>query len=182
MGDLPAFHTLGNLSRLSLPQTALFCSQKCPGDLILKAYDTAKQLREQGQATISGFQSPIEKDLLPILLRGKQPVVHCLARRLENMRIPVAYLKPLQEGRLLVMAPEGVARYPRLTEESAELRNRAMAELRARILVIHAHPGGMLERLCRGWLAEGKEVYALESPNNQGLFALGAGVWGGNCG
>jgi predicted Rossmann fold nucleotide-binding protein DprA/Smf involved in DNA uptake len=34
---------LGNLNLLALPKTALFCSTRCPGDAILRAYDqTAK--------------------------------------------------------------------------------------------------------------------------------------------
>jgi hypothetical protein len=103
-------------------------------------------------------------------------VVHCLARRLESLRIPAAYRKPLKEERLLVMALEAVQRFERMNAVSVEMRNQVVAALSGRILVIHDHPGGMLERLCKGWLAEGCEVWALESPANQGLSEMG--VWG----
>jgi len=38
----------------------LFCSVKCPGNLILRTYDFACSLRDEGAATISGFHSPTE--------------------------------------------------------------------------------------------------------------------------
>ena len=78
--NLPALHTLGNLDLLRLPLTALFCSRKCPGDAILKAYDLAQELREKEIPVIGGFHTPVEKDMLEILLRGKGPVVICPAR------------------------------------------------------------------------------------------------------
>ncbi len=37
-------HTLGDAVILKRPLLALVCSVRCPGDLILKAYDTAKAL------------------------------------------------------------------------------------------------------------------------------------------
>lgn len=39
----------GELRLLAEPLTALFCSQRCPGDLILQAYDLAKALRQAGR-------------------------------------------------------------------------------------------------------------------------------------
>ena len=39
---LPKVKSKGNLSLLDEPLTALFCSNRCPGDLILKTYDLAK--------------------------------------------------------------------------------------------------------------------------------------------
>lgn len=40
---LPALHTFGNINLLRLSLTALFCSRKCHGDAILKAYDLARE-------------------------------------------------------------------------------------------------------------------------------------------
>jgi predicted Rossmann fold nucleotide-binding protein DprA/Smf involved in DNA uptake len=46
---------LGNLDALHSRQVlALFCSVKCPGDLILKTYDLARNLRQAGVTVISG--------------------------------------------------------------------------------------------------------------------------------
>ena len=43
---LPAVSSKGNLSLLDEPLTALFCSNRCPGDLILKTYDLARAMRD----------------------------------------------------------------------------------------------------------------------------------------
>jgi predicted Rossmann fold nucleotide-binding protein DprA/Smf involved in DNA uptake len=75
-------------------KVALFCSARCPGDLILKAYDLAKKLRDDGVTVISGFHSPIEKECLRILLRGKQPLIICPARSLANLRVPTEWKRP----------------------------------------------------------------------------------------
>jgi len=46
----------------------------------LKAYDLARELREKKTPVISGFHTPVEKDMLEILLKGKGPNVICPAR------------------------------------------------------------------------------------------------------
>ena len=76
--------TLGNLDILKTPSIALFCSTKCPGDLILKTYDLACAWRAARQTVIGGFHSPMEKECLRLLLRGTQPVIVCPARTLPN--------------------------------------------------------------------------------------------------
>jgi predicted Rossmann fold nucleotide-binding protein DprA/Smf involved in DNA uptake len=67
---LPALHALGNCGLLRLPLTAVFCSQKCPGDAILKAYDLARELRVKGTPLIGGFHTPAEKFMRKILFKG----------------------------------------------------------------------------------------------------------------
>ena len=61
---------LGRLSLLDEPLTALFCSQRCPGDLVLKTYDLARAMRDAGVPVIGGFQTPMERECLRLLLRG----------------------------------------------------------------------------------------------------------------
>src|SRR2546425_258524 len=51
---------LGNLDILQTKPVALFCSVKCPGNLILQTYDLAQKWRDQGVTVISGFHSPME--------------------------------------------------------------------------------------------------------------------------
>ena len=64
----------GSLRLLEEPLTALFCYVRCPGDLILKTYDLARAMRDAGVPVIGGFQSPMEKECLRLLLRGRQPI------------------------------------------------------------------------------------------------------------
>ena len=52
--------TIGDTTILSHPLTALLCSVRCPGSLILAAYDLARDLRAGGVPTVGGFHAPIE--------------------------------------------------------------------------------------------------------------------------
>ena len=97
-GAAPAqVFAVGNLELLALAKTALFCSARCPGDAILRAYDQAAKWRDAGRCIISGFHSPVEKECLRILLRGSQPIIICPARSLPK-RVPAEWKKPLADG------------------------------------------------------------------------------------
>lgn len=97
---------LGNLDLLNKPRKlALFCSVKCPGNLILKLYDFTRELREKGVTVVSGFHSPMEKECLALLLRGSQPIIVCPARSLETFHLPAAWRVPLESKRLLPLMP-----------------------------------------------------------------------------
>lgn len=113
---------IGDSGILTERKIALFCSVRCPGDAILRAYDTARKLRDEGVTVVSGFHSPVEKECLRILLRGKQPIILCLARSLEGIRIPAAWRGGLGTGRLLLLSP--FEKRPRRPDtKSAQRRN-----------------------------------------------------------
>jgi predicted Rossmann fold nucleotide-binding protein DprA/Smf involved in DNA uptake len=141
-------HAVGPINLLALRKTALFCSSRVPGDVILRAHDTARQLRDDGITVISGFHSPIEKECLNILLRGKQPILICLARAMGKIRLPSAWRAALGSGRLLILSPFE-KRPPRPTVESARQRNELVAALANDVLIIHATPGGQINRLSK---------------------------------
>ncbi|MEH6875288.1 MAG: DNA-processing protein DprA [Candidatus Competibacter sp.] len=137
---------LGDPALLAARKTALFCSARCPGDAILRAHDAAARLRDQGETVISGFHSPVERDCLHILLRGRQPLIICPARALDGMRLPGAWQTALNAGRLLLLSPfEKTPR--RVTADSARRRNELVAALADRSFIAHATPGGQLEQL-----------------------------------
>ncbi len=95
---------LGNPDILTLAKTAFFCSARCPGSVILAAHDQAASWRDAGRCVIGGFHSPIEKECLEILLRGKQPIIICPARGIDGMRVPGNLKEPLAEHKLLVLS------------------------------------------------------------------------------
>ena len=99
----PQIWAIGNLEILNKKLLGFFCSVKCPGGIILKTYDLARSFRDDGIPLISGFHSPIEKDVFDLLLSGSQPLVVCPARSIENMRIPNAWTEAIDNGRLLVL-------------------------------------------------------------------------------
>ncbi len=163
----------GNLGALEKPLVGFFCSVRSPGDAILKTYDLARVLRNTDVTIVGGFQSPMEKECLDLLLRGTAPVVVCPARGLGRMRVPGGWKKPLVERRLLLLSffDDGVRR---ATADLAARRNTYVAALADRILIAHAGIGSKTEGLCRDALAQGKPVFTLDSPDNAHLVELGA--------
>jgi predicted Rossmann fold nucleotide-binding protein DprA/Smf involved in DNA uptake len=140
--------SLGNTDLLKLSKTAFLCSRQVPASVVLKCYDWAIEQREQGNCVISGFHSQIEKDVLHYLLKGKQPIILALARGLKEKLEP-EFEKPLQEGRLLILSPFDKT-VKRVTEETAETRNKLMIALADNITIGFASPGGQLEELLKG--------------------------------
>ncbi len=135
---------LGNSSLLDLPLTAFLCSRKVPAEVVLRCYDWAIAQREAGTCIISGFHSPLEKDVLRYLLKGKQPVILALARGLKQTWEPPLQ-KALDEGRLLIISPF-TEKTKRVAVDTAAVRNDMMIQLAGRIVVGYADSEGMLGR------------------------------------
>lgn len=148
LGEIAPNHlyALGSLAILSERKTALFCSVRCPGDRILAAYDAAQKLRDDGVTVVSGFHSPVEKECLRILLRGTQPVIMCLGRAFGKIRLSPEWRRALEGNRLLLLSPFE-KRPTRLDKRSTAYRNEIVAALSDEVLIIHATPGGEIERI-----------------------------------
>jgi predicted Rossmann fold nucleotide-binding protein DprA/Smf involved in DNA uptake len=136
----------GPVETVANRKTALFCSARTPGEAILRAHDMARRLRDEGTTVISGFHSPIEKECLSILLRGKQPIIICPARAIEGMRIPTECRPAFETGRILFLSP--FAEKPRRVDrDSALYRNQIVAALADSAYLAHVQPGGDTERV-----------------------------------
>lgn len=138
---------LGNEELLKLSKTAFLCSRKIPARTVLKCYDWALAQREAGNCVISGFHSQIEKDVLHYLLKGQQPIILVLARGLKDKLEP-EFEKLIEQGRLLIITPLDKTT-KRVTEQTAELRNKMMIELADSITVGYTSAGGKLEKLLK---------------------------------
>lgn len=150
----------GNLGALEAHRTAFFCSAKCPGDMLLRAYDAAKCWSDEGRVIVSGFHSPVERDCLRILLRGKQPIILCPARTLDGFRIPEEWQPAFDEGRLLLLSPfSATAR--RTSARLAAQRNEFVAALADEAVFAHTTPGGHTDRLRAVLIAAGRPVRVL---------------------
>lgn len=143
----PQLTVLGNPALLDLPKTALLCSVRCPGTAILPALDQAEHWRATGRCVIGGFQAPLDKECLRVLLRGRQPVIICPGRGLSTAtRVPPEWKRPLAEGRLLLVSGFAAAER-RVTTELAWRRNLLVAALADELYLAHVAPGGHLEEL-----------------------------------
>ncbi len=164
--QLPPPHKIWAIGKLDILEQKLlgfFCSARCPGDIILKTYDLARSWRDNGVGVIGGFHSPMEKECLDFLLRGKQPLVICPARGIENMRIPKNWRKSLTQGRLLVVSPFP-AKCRRPTVALGMERNVFVAALADELFIPYAQPGGKVSELVRRSILLGKNVRTASRP------------------
>jgi len=167
------FWAIGDVKILDSPLLGLLCSIRCPGRVIVQTYDLARALRDAGVPVIGGFHSPMEKECLDFLLRGKQPVVVCPARSITNMRMPSAWRKACDEGRLLILSPFA-QKHGRISALLAEKRNRLVSLLADQFFVPYAAPGSKTEQLCKDLLSAGEQVYTFESEKESMIVRAGA--------
>jgi predicted Rossmann fold nucleotide-binding protein DprA/Smf involved in DNA uptake len=168
-----SLYFIGDLSIIGRPKLALFCSTRCPGELILRSFDIARELRDAGIVVMSGFHSPVERECFRILLRGSQPVILWLSRSLQSMRIPRWFDKSLEEGRLLILSIcAGQTR--RSTAASAAFRNELVAASADQILVIHAALSSRTKQLCARIATWRKPYFVFPSIENASQLEAGA--------
>jgi len=172
LAPCPQIWALGNLEILAMPLLGFFCATRCPGNVILRTYDLALALREADIPVIGGFHTPMEKECLEVLLRGRQPVVICPARNIENLRLPMYWRKPCAEGRLLILSPFA-AHQRRPTTVLAEDRNYFVATLATHIFVAYAGPGSRTAQFCTELVAQRRRLYTLDLPDNAYLMQRG---------
>ena len=178
LDKFPSVWAIGDVALLKGDLFALFCSRKCPGKIIRKSHELAEDLRAKGIPVICGFQTPVEKMCLEVLLKGEQAVVMCPARGVQGMRLPPEWAKGVEEGRMLIVSPFN-AKQRRPTKSVAELRNRFVAAAADKIFFIHASPNSRTISLARELLQEGRDAMTFDLKENQNLTEAGAGKWSG---
>ena len=136
-------HSSGNLALLDQSATAFFCSTACPGDKILEAYEWARHQCDTGGTVISGFHTPVEKDILDILSRRGANLIWVPGRDLP-MTIDAAFKKPTDENRLLILSPFPYGKPSRPSKESCSLRNRFVLGRTAERFIPHVAKGSSL--------------------------------------
>ncbi len=150
---------------------ALFCSSKCPGEIILRTHELAQEFRKAGIPTIGGYHSPVEQECLRVLLRGSQPILLCPARSIGKMRIKSAWKAALSEERLLILSI--FENQARATAALANRRNVFVAALADNICVAHAADGGKTLKFAEMLIGWGKSVFTFDTGANAALFRLG---------
>jgi len=149
---------IGNDEIFKNYKLGFFCSQKCPPDLILSIYDKAKEWREKGVCIISGFHTPVEKDVLHYLLKGEQPVIICPARSLDDYRIDADIKKEVDNGRVLIISK---FQNKRISKKCSHLRNIFIADLADELIIGYSEPGGTVEKTYEYAGTLHKKVYSL---------------------
>ena len=164
----------GNLELLAgKRKLAIFCSRKCPGNVIVKTYEYIRSLRDKGITAVGGFHSPVEQECLRLLLRGSSPAIVCPARSIQRMRPRPEWKEPLQTGQLLILSAFEDGQN-RMTSRLAEQRNVFAMGLADTGFFPYASPSGKTESLCRRAIALGLKTLTLGCADNRHLLAVGA--------
>lgn len=122
----------GNKELLKLKKTAFLASSTISSDTVLKCYDWATEMRSQGKCVVSGFSSKLEQDVLHFLLKGTQPIIIVLARRMYRI-IPKELETAIEQNRLLIIS---VCNANRQSKTTALARNKYICEISDKILFV----------------------------------------------
>ena len=137
----------GNTSLLKREKIGFLASRRVPPEAVMRCLDWATRMRDEGVCVMSGFQSPLEKEVLNILLKGTSPLILVLARRMWDERhIPALFRKPFAEGRLLVVSPVSQS-IRRVDARSAAQRNRYILDHADSLFLGALDPDGSLTDL-----------------------------------
>ena len=140
----PDLQMIGNAALLDLPdKVAFLSSRRISAADVMKCYEWAETIRDTEMCVVSGFQSPLEKDVLKFLLRGRVPIILVLARSLWKT-IPEELRDSVGLGRLLIVSPVSATR---ASVATATARNRWILANCTSLVVGSLNPGGSLARL-----------------------------------
>ena len=121
---------LGNRDLLRLQKTAFLAASTIQPDMVLKCYDWAVKMANEGECVISGFSSHLEREVLHFLMKGHQPIILVLARQMYK-KIPSDLQKLLDENRLLIISASNTVRQSKAT---ALARNKYICDIADQIL------------------------------------------------
>ena len=113
---------LGNKQLLSLHKIGFIASRHASTLDVIPTLDWAVEISKSTDvAVVSGFQSPLEKDVLKFLLRGACPIIIVLARGMYR-KLPEPLQSPKDQQRILVISNEPDT-ITRVSEITAHKRN-----------------------------------------------------------
>ena len=115
----------GNKDLLDRELVAFFASRKATPHNTQLALQWAESICQTDKVVISGFHSPLEKEILNYLLERKHPVIFALGRALYK-KVPPHLQTAFDEGNLLFISFRG---YTRHSWNSALQRNWGAADL-----------------------------------------------------
>lgn len=147
----------GKLELFDRKLTAFLSSRTIATDKVMACYDWATSLNAETDCVVSGFQSPIEHDVLHFLLKNRIPVIVVLARAMYK-QIPEELEEAYNDGRVLFIS---ISNNTRVNKATASIRNRYVVDLAQKILF--------------GMLAENSslnDIYQYAKDNNKKILTI----------
>lgn len=172
-GKPQALTSIGSADIMSRPILGLLCSRRCPGDVVLASYDASRRLDPAGHTVLGGFHSPMERQILEVLLVRKVPAVVVVPRPLRGMRVPGCWRNSLEEGGLCLLSSVEAGNR-RCTRAMAERRNALVAALSDEVFIPFAVPGGSVEQVLAISAAWGKRILTVRCNSQESLRHAGA--------
>ena len=120
----------GKLELLDRKLTAFLSSRTIATDKVMACYDWATSLNAETDCVVSGFQSPIEQDVLHFLLKNRIPVIVVLARAMYK-QIPEELEEAYNDGIVLFIS---ISNNTRVNKATASIRNRYVVDLAKEVL------------------------------------------------
>lgn len=124
---------LGNHELLKWHKVAFFASSKTKSNSVLPTLDWATEIaKREDVAVCSGFQSPLEKEVLQYLLKGKCGIIIGLNRGIYK-KIPPKFLEAYNSERILFISLEN-DNIILPSKANAEKRNNCLASIADEII------------------------------------------------
>ena len=121
---------LGNKELLIRKLTAFLASRTVQTAQVMACYDWATSLSAESDCVVSGFQSPIERDVLHLLLKRRVPVIVVLSRVLYK-EVPDELKEAFEDDRVLFISNTTATRS---NKALARARNLYVAELASAVV------------------------------------------------
>jgi predicted Rossmann fold nucleotide-binding protein DprA/Smf involved in DNA uptake len=165
---------VGEPSILNGRLLGIVSARKIEPDLALKTSELVKELSSlEDIAFISGWHSPLEEEVLRILLTRPARIVFCLPKSLGRFT-PSAEVKDLitqGQGLLLTHCSPNAKR---ISRDASLRRNQLVVALAKGLLVLSAPPGSASLKLAHLAINRGRPVFTPQHRINDALLSSGA--------
>ncbi len=148
----------GNKSLLDRELVAFFASRNASAQAAALARKWACEIAQTNKVVISGFHSPIEREVFFILEAHSCPVIVALGRSLYR-KIPAQFQSAFEQNRLLFIS---FRQQQRTSFSSSQLRNWAAAELASQVVFAPFAPSSQLSALHYSLSLGGVKIVVLE--------------------
>ena len=163
------FITRGNIEILNQRKIAIFSSKLTPKELYTSIESIFKKLQNRNIAIASGWQAPLEKNLLKKIDPGdKANYIYYLAKDLNQKKISKVEENLITQNKLLLISPN--LQEVRITKSLVTERDELLFAQNNKILFFYMSEGGRLEGYYNKLIEKQYQIYILDHPLNKPFF------------